>query len=318
MGWNRGKGFHRLSLGMVAFSRDGRYAAAVESLGVIIWEVETGKQVVKSRLGQGRRLCFSPDGARMTEGFRAIFESYEIATGQKVFRSQPIRATEGDQQGLEIESLAYSPDGKLLAVGGTAIYNKKIPCVVLWDAETFKEVRRFQGDRSVVALAFSPDGKILATASGKDSSVSLWEVETGKEIHHLRKLGGWIVGVAFSPDGKELITPGSADPAQGLRVWDVATGKLSRRLVPIQASNVATAVSRLGWIAAGGPVGITVWKATANHPLYQIRCNVIQEQSLAFSPDGRYLLAAEPEAAVLYEAGTGQEIRRFVPETGPR
>src|SRR6516162_7026789 len=57
-------------------------------------------------------------------------------------------------------SLAYSPDGKLIASGGSD------DVICLWEADTGKEVRRLTGPHSEVwDVAFSPDGKLLAAAS---------------------------------------------------------------------------------------------------------------------------------------------------------
>ena len=69
----------------------------------------------------------------------------------------------------EVTSLAFSPDGKVLASGG------QDPEVRLWDTTSGKELRKLEGHSGLVrALGFAPDGKTLASA-GQDGVVRLWQ-----------------------------------------------------------------------------------------------------------------------------------------------
>jgi len=71
----------------------------------------------------------------------------------------------------DIRCLAFSPDGKLLALGGC-----ENPVVRLYDVPAGKEVRRFEGHvGKVTALAFSPDGRRLASGSA-DTTVLIWDL----------------------------------------------------------------------------------------------------------------------------------------------
>src|SRR5947209_12089825 len=69
----------------------------------------------------------------------------------------------------KVISVAYSPDGKMLASGGWD------NLVRVWDAESGKELGRCQGHTDAVwPVLFSPDGKLLASA-GRDGTVRLWD-----------------------------------------------------------------------------------------------------------------------------------------------
>src|SRR5215510_5639535 len=95
-------------------------------------------------------------------------------------------------------SLAFSPDGKVLASGG---YDNRIR---LWNPDTGKEVRILEGHKSYVnCIALSADGKWLASGS-QDHDLRLWEVDTGKERRRFLGHDAPIELLALSPNGKVL------------------------------------------------------------------------------------------------------------------
>ena len=126
---------------------------------------------------------------------------YDPAAG-KLLRSLKI----GDSG---IRCLAFSPDGKVLAVG-------EGPFVHVVNTATGEEAARFKAHENIVfAVAFAPDGKTLATG-GDDDHVGLWDPAAGKERSRLdlHTKGGSVL--AFSPDGKALVGGGEAGE---LMVW---------------------------------------------------------------------------------------------------
>jgi WD40 repeat protein len=113
-----------------------------------------------------------------------------------------------------IFSVAFSPDGTLLASTGTGG-----PRVKLWEPSTGRLVQIVEGkSQSTNTVAFSPDGKTLASG-GSDGMLRIWDVATGRERVYLDGRSCMLRNVLFSPDGRMLLA--TANDNQ-IRLWEVA------------------------------------------------------------------------------------------------
>src|SRR5205085_1199280 len=110
----------------------------------------------------------------------------------------------------QINSLAFSVDGKILATAGDD------DTIKLWDVETGRQLRTLAGHKwGVRTIAFSPDGETLVSADLE--TVKLWNFKTGKILHSMGSRSFFIPAVSFSPDGKML----AASAGEKIRVWNV-------------------------------------------------------------------------------------------------
>lgn len=129
-----------------------------------------------------------------------------------------VATTEADAEADEL-SVALSPDGRTLAVGGYARF------IRLWDFRTGRLLHELDNDAFVVTLEFSPDGRTLAV-SGQDPVASLWDVATGTQIGPSLSAGRRWAMMDLSADGRRLLmTSANGEGA----VWDVDPRSWARR-----------------------------------------------------------------------------------------
>jgi WD40 repeat protein len=198
-----------------------------------------------------------------------------------------------------VETLAFSPDGRLLASGelkGT---------IRLWEVATGQCLEVFDGHSNRVwSVAFSPNRKLLVSGSA-DSTIRLWELDGEKNSTIFQGHTSEVQTVRFSPDGG-LIASGGND--RTVRLWEVASGKCLRILSGHTNDVESVAFSPDEKLLASGSADHTIrlWNIADGQCLKIIKGDLDWVWSVAFSPDGKLLASGSSDGVTrLWDVESG-------------
>jgi WD40 repeat protein len=238
----------------------------------------------------------------------------------------------------QIFSLAYKPDGTLLALGGfkevrladatgkasgspLSGHAEAVRAVAfsrdgrllaaagglpgrkgevkIWDIAKRAEIAAIQGhDDCIYAVAISPDGKRIATSS-YDKLIKIWDAGNGQEIRTLKDHIDAVYALAFTPDGTRIVS-GAAD--RTVKIWNAETGeRLYTFSEPLDGINTI-ALDPLGKrvAAAGLDKTIRVWSLGEKSGKL-LNSQIAHEDAilkLAWSPDGKTLISASADRSI--------------------
>lgn len=276
---------HDDSLALVVFSPNSKIVISGSYDGIVkVWESATGIEIVPMIHDfYLSSVAFNPDSTRVLLGGCDQQEPYtelciqgsariwDTSTGMEIVRMT---------HAVSVDSVAFSPDGKIAISGGCDQRSLNVACVQgsvkAWDVVTGNVIAAVPHDGSVNFIVLSLSGRVVISGSD-DGTVRIWETKTGKEITPI-KHNFYLYSNSLSSDGKYVALEGcdqlnenySCIQSSG-RVWDINTGD--------EISNMTSD----GWPA-----------------------------SIAFSPDNKFIVTGSADTVRVWEVATGNEVAAMV------
>jgi WD40 repeat protein/uncharacterized caspase-like protein len=249
----------------VGFGPDGRVLATLGVMGEIsLWDTASGsklRDLTSSPMAGLTQMMnaiggMSPDQLRkMKPGKLGTMPQMPDMTAMSDMMTNMLGSISAGTMGRSVTSLCFSPDGRILAIGGVesksnldlaAMMNpaaqkqkknskppdpdeimksmkvEAVGQVTLWDVASGQQIGAFKGHgKGVTQVAFSRDGRLLASSSS-DNTIRIWDVAAHRELRTLAGHTANIDSIDFSPDSRLLASAGD-DGATFL--WDANTGE---------------------------------------------------------------------------------------------
>jgi WD40 repeat protein/serine/threonine protein kinase len=240
--------------------------------------------------------ALSPDGRLFANGIRGrAVEIWDVPRRERLVRHS-IGAG-------YVESLSFSPDGELLAVGTRA----DEPSYVL-NVRTGEPVLEIPATEQVKAVLMHPDGRRLVTGSAH-GVLAVRALDTGDALQTLTDTGQWVTALGLSPDGT-ILAAGRNDGT--IETWNLVTGDGEYRIEGAHTARVSGVVFSAdgaslhtsGWDAA-----VKTWDRSGRQTdVRRIEGGLVRR--IALSPDGAVLAVVTPMSVELRDAVEGTLRRR--------
>jgi WD40 repeat protein/serine/threonine protein kinase len=358
----RGQPYESSSLSL---NPDGRFVLSSSVDGLRLWEVSTGRCLrTFENVRQINCLSLNADGGTALLGGYNSLSLWDTAgivgPGSSIQKAPPVlcrvinskqavgiqgefreflrkarSAKDGSRYGASLDSLrrARSLSGcgrnpeALDLWGELGLFCRRIGLKGAWLSRTF------EGHKDEVsAVCFSSDGR-LAMSGGKDKTLRLWEVATGKCLRLFEGQRDWVWSLCLSPDGRLALSGGGSLTGSGgenaLRLWDINTGECRRVFQGHGDRITSVCLSKDGRLAlsAGGhhlrkdDQSIRLWEVNSGRCLRVLDGHEGGISSLSLSSDDRLVLSGGADKTMrLWEVETGKCLRIFeghrMPVTG--
>lgn len=281
-------------------------SVAISSDGTLVW----GESSTSFALGEARTALEARNGAVQVWGTHDGIQLHKLQA----------TAADGD-----VEAVALSPDGTLLAAGGSWNLPRQDGAVRLWQMADGGLLRVFEGTQGIAkGVAFAPNGTLLAvaerwtTVQGQlDGAVRIWPVDHTTPLQTLEGFDAAAESLAFAPDGQWL----AAGLSNGeIRLWQVAGWAPGLTLAQHDGSVNGLAFAPDSTLLASGAADgrIYLWRVADGAVMQTMDAASSPVNSVAFSPDGALLAAGCEDGLVrVWATADGQLLQELRGHRGP-
>ena len=314
------------------FSPDGKTVASASwdsaSGGTArIYNAETGEEIRRffAHRDAITNIEFSPDGTQLvTASWDKSIKFWDIEKGVEL-RS----FVDFDERIIDIE---FTPNGEYLIIGLGNVGNNAISTdadnpadtsVWLWDLENRTQAKVYRGHSDWTwTVDISPDGTLAASGSGPlrlpdtsaevDTSVRIWDIETGQEIRTLQGHTNTVDSVKFTLDGDFLL---SASWDGTIKRWDVVTGQMLHTYEGHDGIVYMLDLMPNGkqFISASADKTLKLWDIQSGELIRTYEGHEGEVNSVNISPDGTLMLSAAGDKTIrLWDIESGEEIRQYL------
>jgi WD40 repeat protein len=209
-----------------------------------------------------------------------------------------------------VVSLAFTADGKMLAVGG---WKGQVQFLDVQTGEPARAPLRV-ANKTIRALAFSPNRRLLATAADEKERIKVWDLASDAPARVLKAQRTMVRGLAFAGKPAVLVSGAGNNQVGELRLWQPRTGAKQSELAGHGMRVMDVAVAGDGKLLATVSKDRTarIWDVPGARLLRTLPAQQRELLAVALTRDGQTVATAGQDGSVvLWDPHTGEERRRW-------